>query len=149
MSNIALDLTNNDFLLGVLAAFESELRVEWVATGSMEHSGGFVGFVWQLISQAELDVYVLVLFNSEGGIEWKGELPGITKSQVTEGLIGPYRGGAMGGLLNLALLLTGESASVNTRWISKRLLSQAIRDGLKDLPESFDKNRWSKRVGFK
>jgi hypothetical protein len=146
---MTLDLTNGDFLLGVLASSDAELVVEWVATGSENHVGGSVSYEWRLISTTELDVHVLVLVNSEGGIEWKGELPGITKHQITEGLIGPFRGGAMGGMEALALLLTSDGASVNKRWLSKRLITRAISEELRHLPETFDKNKWAKRIGLK
>lgn len=123
-----LDLTNNDFILGVLAAADADLRVDWIASGSFVHAGGSVGYEWRLITHAKLDVHLLVLINSEGGVEWKCELPGITKDQVTEGLIGPFREGAMGGLESLALLLTSDGVSVNKRWLSKRLITRAISE---------------------
>ena len=123
-----LNLNNDDFILGVLAAADPDLRVDWVAVGSIDHVGGFVAYEWQLITHAKLDVHLLVLINSEGGVEWKCELPGITKDQVTEGLIGPFREGAMGGLESLALLLTSDGVSVNKRWLSKRLITRAISE---------------------
>jgi hypothetical protein len=82
-----LDLNNNDFILGVLAAADPDLRVDWVAVGSMDHAGGVVGYEWQLISHSSLDVRVLVLANSEDGIDWKSELSKTTPLATAEALV--------------------------------------------------------------
>ena len=82
-----LNLNNNDFVLGVLAATDPDLRVDWVAVGSMDHAGGVVGYEWQLISQSSLDVRVLVLANSEDGIDWKSELSKTTPLATAEALV--------------------------------------------------------------
>ena len=144
-----LNFNNNDFILGVLAATDPGLRVDWVAVGSMDHAGGVVGYEWQLITHAELEVHLLILVNSEGGIEWKGDLSGITKKEITEGLIAPFRGGDKGELQDLACLLTSEGAAVNKRWVSKPLLVRAVSEGCEGLQEPFDEQQWAKAVGFK
>lgn len=144
-----LNLNNNDFILGVLAGADPDLRVDWVAVGNMDHAGGFVGYEWRLITHAELDVHRLVLVNSEGGVEWKGDLSGITKREITEGLISPFRKGDKGELQDLACLLTSEGASVNKRWVSKPLLVRAVSEGCEGLQEPFDGQQWAKAVGFK
>lgn len=146
---MTINLTNNDFILGVLAAADPDLRINRVASGSFEHGGGCIGFDWQLISHSELDVRVLVLTNSEDGIEWKGELSKATPLAITEALVGPFRQGEMGGLSTLACVLTNGDATVNPQFVSKRLIVEAISEGRAILGEPFDANPWATRVGFK
>jgi hypothetical protein len=144
-----LDFDNDDFILGLLAAKEEpSLWIEWVATGCFEHSSGCIFYEWQLISVGDLDVHVLVLKNSEGGVEWKCKLSGITKTEVTNGMIDPFRAGEMGGLPALDRILTGQNVSVSKKWVSKPLLVRAIKEGRKGQPERFLASEWAERVGL-
>lgn len=144
-----LDLNNNDFILGVFAAADPDLEVDSVASGSFEHGGGSIGYEWRLISHSSLDARVLVLANSEDGIEWKGELSKTTPLAITEALVAPFRQGEMGGLSTLACVLTNGEAAVNPKFVSKRLIVRAISEGCAILGEPFDAKLWATRVGFK
>ncbi len=145
---MTITLDNDDFIRGVLAAQNDNLRIERVALGSIDHIGGYLGYEWFLITHDDLNLRVLVLTNSEGGVEWKMELTTKTKRHITENLVYPFRTGQLGGLASLANILNGEGAALNRRQVSKAVLVELVRQASKNNVEKFNVTKWAKTLRF-
>lgn len=143
---MTIKLDNEDFLLGVLAARESdELEVEWIATGSY----GTAGLDWHVVTFDGDSV--LVLRDSEGGsASCSEEFEFTDKEDLTERLIQTIRSSSGNDLESAVAVIFGESAdaNVNSKFVDKETLLRVVQSGMARLNCKFDAGAWAKQLGF-
>lgn len=143
---MTIKLDNEDFILGVLAARESdELEVEWIATGSY----GTVGLDWHLVTFHGESV--LVLRDSErGSASCSGEFEFTDKKDLTERLIQTIRSSVGNDLESAVAVIFGESAdaNVNSKFVDKETFLRVVQSGMARLNCKLDAEAWAKQLGF-
>lgn len=142
-----MNLKNDDFLAGAVAAERGGLKVDALASGNMDS----VGYSWYRIYDPQSGECVVVLMGEEEGeydtISSREPSEADDKESCTRAFIKTLNfGGNEESTASLFCVM--QNGWINTKYIDANVLRAALEKGAAEIKLDFDFDAWAKDHGF-
>lgn len=133
----------DDFLAGVIAASEMDLKVSLLASGQLEATS----YAWYLVDRDYGAERVVLLVDTDPDsrlttVTHRKDVTGCDKAEMTKEFLSLWD---MKPTDWAAILYEGQ---VNFSLLDRDLMAAAVAEGLKELGRAFDAKQWTSKVSY-
>jgi hypothetical protein len=139
-----MDLTNEDFVAGAIAAADEKLNVDFIAIGNMES----VIFTWYRIYDPNSEECVVAL-SGDDGVTSIEICEADDKKDLTRALLKTLNFGEdTDEFESEAWLCVLDEGHVNAELVDKEMLRETLEAGAAQLGTEFDFDQWAQKSGY-
>lgn len=139
-----MDLENEDFVAGAIAAADEKLNVDFIAAGNMES----VVFTWYRIYDPNSEQCVIALYGDDGVTSIE-ECDAEDNVDLTRALLETLNFGAnTEDFESEAWLCVLEDGHVNAQFVDEKMLRKTLEAGAAQLKSEFNFDQWAQKSGY-